>query len=97
MDEPTAHLDLQYQLSLLNEVRALTSQDGLAGLVALHDLNLVARYADRVALLVGGHLRALGTPADVLTAELLSEAYHVPLEVLHAGKGGWPTVIPSYQ
>jgi iron complex transport system ATP-binding protein len=97
MDEPTAHLDLQYQFSLLDEVRCLARQDGLAVLVALHDLNLVARYTDRVALLVGGRLVALGTPAEVLTSEQLSKAYQVPLEVLHAGKGGWPTIIPAFQ
>ena len=97
MDEPTTHLDLQYQLSLLEMVRSLARQDGLAVLAALHDLNLVARYADRVALLVEGRLVALGTPAEVLTGEILSRAYNVPLEVLHAGTGGWPTVLPAFR
>ena len=54
-------------------------------LIVLHDLNLVARYADRVALLVQGELRAIGPTRDVLTPELLSPVYHVPLEVHHAG------------
>jgi len=65
--------------------------------VVLHDLNLVARYADRVALLVDGQARALGTPAEVLTGELLSEAYHIPLEVLHAGKSGGSYIIPAFR
>jgi len=97
MDEPTAHLDLQFQFSLLEEVRTLARQDNLAVLVVLHDLNLVARYADRVALLVEGKLQALGSPAEVLTGELLSEAYHIPLEILHTGKGGWPYIIPAFR
>jgi iron complex transport system ATP-binding protein len=97
MDEPTAHLDLQFQFGLLEEVRGLARQDNLAVLVVLHDLNLVARYADRVALLVDGRSRALGTPAEVLTGELLSEAYHIPLEVLHAGKGGGAYIIPAFR
>ncbi len=96
MDEPTAHLDLQVQFSLLEEVRLLAQKDRLAVLVVLHDLNLVARYADQVALLVEGRLRALGSTAEVLTSEVLSEAYHVPLEVLHAGKGGGAYVIPAF-
>jgi len=97
MDEPTAHLDLQFQFGLLEEVRNLARQDNLAVLVVLHDLNLVARYADRVALLVDGQARALGTPAEVLTGELLSEAYHIPLEVLHAGKSGGSYIIPAFR
>ncbi len=97
MDEPTAHLDLKYQFSLLEEVRLLAKKDHLAVLVVLHDLNLVARYADQVALLVDGKLRALGTTADVLTSEVLSEAYQVPLDVLHAGKGGEAYVIPAFR
>jgi len=97
MDEPTSHLDLQFQFSLLEEVRSLARHDRLAVLVVLHDLNLVARYADRVALLVEGRLRALGSTGEVLTNELLSEAYHIPLEVLHAGKGGLPYIIPAFR
>jgi iron complex transport system ATP-binding protein len=97
MDEPTSHLDLQFQFSLLEEVRSLARQDHLAVLVVLHDLNLVARYADRVALLVEGNLRALGSTSEVLTEQVLSEAYHVPLEVLHAGKGGLPYIIPAFR
>ncbi len=97
MDEPTAHLDLKFQFSLLEEVRLLAKKDQLAVLVVLHDLNLVARYADQVALLVEGRLRALGATADVLTGEVLSEAYQVPLDVLHAGKGGGAYVIPAFR
>ncbi len=92
MDEPTAHLDLQYQISLLDEVRSLARQEHLAVLVALHDLNLVARYADRVALLQDGRLQAFGTPAEVLTPPLLSRVYKVPLQVLQ-GAPGSPAVI----
>src|SRR5512142_2585456 len=67
LDEPTAHLDLQYQVSLLELVRDLAHKENLAVLIALHDLNLASHYADRVALLVGGHLTAIGTPREVLT------------------------------
>ena len=97
MDEPTAHLDLQFQFGILEEVRSLARQDGLAVLVVLHDLNLVARYASNVLLLVEGRVQALGAPSEVLTGEILSEAYHIPLEVLHAGKSGGAYVIPAFR
>jgi ABC-type cobalamin/Fe3+-siderophores transport system ATPase subunit len=97
LDEPTSHLDLQFQLALLDLVKSLAVQDHLAVMIILHDLNLVARYADRVALLVQGELRAIGSTHEVLTPELLSPVYHVPLEVLHAGPGRLPYIIPALQ
>jgi iron complex transport system ATP-binding protein len=95
LDEPTAHLDFQYQFSLLDQLRGLARQDGLGILVVLHDLNLVARYADRVALLVDGQLHALGTPEEVLVSPLLSQAYHVPLQVLRPEGSGLTFIGPA--
>jgi iron complex transport system ATP-binding protein len=82
LDEPTVHLDLQHQVSLMETARSLAHADGLAVLIALHDLNLAARYADRVALLVSGVIKAAGTPRQVLTPELISAAYHLPVQVV---------------
>jgi iron complex transport system ATP-binding protein len=95
LDEPTAHLDLQYQVSLLELVRDLAHRENLAVLIALHDLNLAAHYADRVALLVGGHLKATGTPREVLTSELISEAYCLPVQVVEHPFLGGPLVLPE--
>jgi iron complex transport system ATP-binding protein len=63
--------------------------------MALHDLNLAALYADRVALLVEGCLQAVGTPAEVLTAERLSAAYRLPLHVIPHPDFGVPLVLPD--
>lgn len=95
LDEPTAHLDLQYQVSLLELIRELARDEHLAVLVALHDLNLAARYADRVALLVGGHLKAIGNPRDVLTPEAISQAYCLPVNVVEHPFMDAPLVLPK--
>jgi len=95
LDEPTTHLDLQYQVSILDTVRELTQNEGMAVVVVLHDLNLVARYADRVGLLVNGSLRAQGTPEEVLEPELLEEVYHLPLQVLRGAASGKPVILPA--
>ena len=95
LDEPTSHLDLQFQIALLDQVRLLARQENLAVLVVLHDLNLAVRYADRVALLAQGELRALGPAHEVLTPEMLSPVYHLPLEIFHAGPSRLPYIIPS--
>ncbi len=100
MDEPTTHLDLQYQFNLMELVRRLAHPDSpeippRAVLIAIHDLNLVARFADRVALLVKGQLMALGTPDEVLQPDLLSQAYRIPIEVFQHQKYHFPVVIPG--
>ncbi len=95
LDEPTSNLDLQYQINLLEQVRRLAKQDRLSVVMVLHDLNLVARYCDQVALLVDGRIVKLGGVDSVLTAGILSAAYHLPLEVMHNTPSGYPVVLPA--
>ena len=97
LDEPTVHLDLQYQVSLMETVRTLAHTENLALLIALHDLNLAARYADRVALLVAGELTAVGNPRQVLTPEIISTAYHLPVQVIPHPFADVPLVLPDSQ
>jgi iron complex transport system ATP-binding protein len=95
LDEPTTHLDLRHQSGLLSLVRKLARERGLAVLMALHDLNLAALYADRVALLVSGRIQAAGSPQEVLTAPRLADAYGVPVEVILHPEYGTPLVLPD--
>ncbi len=95
LDEPTTHLDLQYQISLLDAVRRLAEKEGLTVVMTLHDLNLVSRYADRLCLLVDGEIATQGTPEEVLDPELLSQVYHVPLQRVRSVEGGRPIILPS--
>jgi iron complex transport system ATP-binding protein len=64
-------------------------------LIAVHDLNLAFEFADRVALLVKGKLLRLGSPADVLQPELLSEVYDVPLTLLRDPNNGQTALLPK--
>ena len=95
LDEPTAHLDLQYQVSLLELIRELAHKDNLAVLVALHDLNLAAHYADRIALMVAGNIKAVGKPKEVLQPELIAEAYCLPVQVVKHPFLDVPLVLPE--
>jgi len=94
LDEPTAHLDLRYQGAVLGLARRLAHESGLAVVLSLHDLNLVALYADQVALIADGGVVAEGTPATVLTAEHLQRAYGVPIAVGRHPVYGTPLVMP---
>jgi iron complex transport system ATP-binding protein len=83
LDEPTAHLDPKFQFELLSCVRALATERQLAVVLSLHDLNLVAAWADRVLLLANGGVVREGATAEVLTAPVLADAYGVELGVAH--------------
>jgi cobalamin transport system ATP-binding protein len=95
LDEPTAHLDLQYQVNLLELVHELAYKDNLAVLIALHDLNLAAHYADRIALMVAGNIKAMGKPKEVLQPELIAEAYCLPVQVVQHPFLDIPLVLPE--
>ena len=95
LDEPTAHLDLQYQVSLLELVHELAHKDDLAVLIALHDLNLAAHFADRIALMVAGNIKAIGKPNEVLQPELIEEAYCIPVQVVKHPFLDIPLVLPD--
>jgi iron complex transport system ATP-binding protein len=95
LDEPTAHLDLQYQVNLLELVSELAHKDNLAVLIALHDLNLAAHYADRIALMVAGNIKAVGKAKEVLRPELITEAYCLPVQVIQHPFLDIPLVLPE--
>jgi len=95
LDEPTAHLDLQYQVSLLEFVHELAHKDHLAVLIALHDLNLAAHYADRVALMVAGKIKTMGKPTEVLQPKVIEEAYCLPVQVIKHPFLDIPLVLPD--
>ncbi len=80
LDEPTAHLDIKYQIETLDLVRRLNQEQGVAVIAALHDLNLAARYFSRLVLFQRG-IVADGGPAEVLEPGLLSRVYGVDVQV----------------
>ena len=93
LDEPVAALDIGHQLGVMRLARGFA--DGGGGVVAvMHDLNLSAMFADRMALLVEGRLAAFGRPAEVLTDDHLGCAYGCPLRVNRAPPTG-PWIVPQ--
>jgi iron complex transport system ATP-binding protein len=93
LDEPTAALDIRHQELVMETARELVA-GGAAVLAVLHDLNLAAAHADRVAVLSGGELVALGRPPEVMTAELLSEVFDYPISVTEHPVRRMPLILP---
>jgi iron complex transport system ATP-binding protein len=88
LDEPTLHLDLAHQVSLLTSIRRLQVQRGLAVVAVLHDLNLAAAFAPRAIVLDGGRVVADGPPIEILTPELVSRVFGVTVEAVRTASGG---------
>ncbi len=80
LDEPTTHLDLKYQITMLELVHHLNRERGLTVFASMHDLNLSSRYFPRLVLFQRG-IVADGPPVEVLQSRLLSRVYEVPVEV----------------
>mgnify|MGYP000582971501 FL=1 len=94
LDEPTASLDPRHQLHLLSAVHTLAHEENVAALVIVHDLNLAAGCCDRLLLLGQGRVAACGTPAQVLTPDMLRQVYGVEATVLpHPNQLGRPLVV----
>lgn len=81
LDEPTSALDLRYQVETLRHVRDLTRDRNLVSLIAIHDLNLAARFCDKVALLQGGRVVAFGRPNDVYDRQVLEHVYGLEVDL----------------
>ncbi|MGE5145493.1 MAG: heme ABC transporter ATP-binding protein [Candidatus Eiseniibacteriota bacterium] len=94
LDEPTSSLDLAHQHETLAVARRLAGQ-GVGVVAVLHDLNLAALYADRVALMAGGRLGTPGTPKAVFSAEAIERVFGVPVTVGRHPDGRHPLVIAA--
>lgn len=93
LDEPTSNLDLQRQLEVLSLVKRVTAETEMTTLMALHDLNLAARYADHVVVMDRGSVYAAGDATAVLTAAMLRDVYGVEAKISCDGDG-IPQVVP---
>ena len=95
LDEPTAHLDIGHQASVLGLMRALCRDEGKAVLAVVHDLTLGAAYCDRLVMLrPGGTVAAEGSAEEVLRPELLEEVYGTAADVFPHPRTGRPVVAP---
>jgi len=75
LDEPTSHLDINYQIEIMELLKRLTVHEGLIVIAVIHDLNLAAQYCDRLVLLHRGKIVSLGSQHAVLTAENIKNTF----------------------
>ncbi|MEM1185712.1 MAG: ABC transporter ATP-binding protein [Planctomycetota bacterium] len=93
LDEPISALDVKHQLEVLMLIRKLCS-DGMTAVVVLHDLNIAARFADRLVVLREGTIATDGTPNEVLTPSVIQGTFEVRVEIRRDGPSGRPWCVP---
>ncbi len=92
LDEPTSNLDIRHQLEVMDILKNLVRTKGISVIMAIHDLNLAARYSDRIIMLNGGSIHGDGDPEAVLTAENIRSVYGV--EVAVKSEDEKPYIVP---
>ena len=80
LDEPTANLDLSSEMLLMNILKARASSN-VGILVILHDLNLASHFADKIAIMKDGEIKAFGKPEEIMTDDFLTSIYEAPIKV----------------
>ncbi len=94
LDEPTTFLDICCQFEIIEMVRMLNQKYGMTVVMVLHDLNLAARYSDKLILMKEGTVRYEGTPMELMKAEILRDIFEIEPEISTA-KDGMPFCLPA--
>jgi iron complex transport system ATP-binding protein len=94
LDEPTVYLDLRHQLDFLDLLLGLHRQEGMTVVWVSHDLNLASLACERLVLLKGGRIHAMGNPQEVLTAGKIQEVYGRRVLVDQNPQSGTPRITP---
>ncbi|WP_049580246.1 ABC transporter ATP-binding protein [Streptomyces sp. SBT349] len=94
LDEPTTYLDLRHQFEILDTVRRLAREHGIACGVVLHDLTQAAAYGDEVLVAAGGGVVAAGAPREVLTPEVIDSAFGLKVSVVRDPETGYLACFP---
>lgn len=86
LDEPTSHLDIKNQVEIFKILKNLTTKQKITCLVVSHDINLLSKYSENLALLKDGQLLVIGNPKDIITEENIEKAYQIKSEIFGTEK-----------
>jgi len=95
LDEPTASLDIKYQMEILNILKRLSEQNNITQVMAIHDLHLASKFCQRLILLKEGQIVQDGSPEQVLTESHLEAVYETPVKVVRNQDDGSIYIFPG--
>ncbi|MDX1754572.1 MAG: ATP-binding cassette domain-containing protein [Marinobacter sp.] len=93
LDEPISALDVLHQVETLRLIHRLAEQRALTVVMVLHDVDLAARFCDRLVALRGGEINADGTPDEIMNEPTLESIYRVPMGVMERAPGQWVSYV----
>lgn len=93
LDEPTTYLDIAYQIQMMDYILKWQVECGLTVVAVLHDLNLAAQYCTRLLMMSDGQIVADGTPAEIITTDLIKQVYGTEPIVLSHPVSGVPQIL----
>lgn len=94
LDEPTAHLDINHQISIMNVLKEINLKLNVTILIVLHDLNLASEFCDNLIMLKGGKIYCKGGPEEVITYQNVEEVYEMVVVTSKNPLSGKPYVLP---
>ncbi len=94
LDEPTTYLDLAHQLDVLELCASIKQSRTMTVVVVIHELNLAIRYADHLIVMKDGEIQAVGSPADIVTEELIEQTFALRCRIVDDPETGKPLVVP---
>jgi len=96
LDEPTANLDVRYQVYIAELLKGLTEKTGMTVIMISHDLNITAKYADQIIMMTSpGTIYQVGTPEEVITKETIQKVYGVDCELVKDSSGKPHVILDS--
>lgn len=95
-DEPISHLDLHYQMEILNLIKQLAHTKNISIIIILHDLNHAYKFCDRLMLIDKGSVFKEGTPKEVITKDNIKKVYDVNIEIIENQQKNGYHIIPAY-
>ena len=85
LDEPTSNLDIRHQIEVMKMLKEISIKRNMLVVIICHDINISAKYADKIIMLAGGTIHAAGTPKEVITSENLLDVYGVDSTIIDDG------------
>ena len=92
LDEPTSNLDIRHQLEVMDIIKNIVREKQISAIMAIHDLNLASRYADRIVMMHSGKIFSAGDSESALTPENIEHVYGVEVKV--SNHDGRPYIVP---
>jgi iron complex transport system ATP-binding protein len=93
LDEPTAHLDLHFEIEIFQILKNLNTQENLTILSVSHNLNLMAEFCRKLIVLQGGKCQKIGTPSEIFQPELLQEIFRIDCQITANPFSGAPSIL----